>query len=96
MSRRTSSTCLPTSSAHIDARRGASLLGDKAWSLVFDTSKLRRVVPGHRARVPFAEGVRASIAWFEADPARQRIDANETVERVLTAWSRAMAALEGR
>lgn len=81
--------------ARIDARRGGSLLGDKAWSLVFDTSKLRRVVPGYRARVPLAEGVRASIAWLEADPARQRTDANETVERVLAAWQRAMAALEG-
>ena len=80
--------------ARIDARRGASLLGDKAWSLVFDTSKLRRVVPGYRARVPFAEGVRASIAWLEADPARQHIDANEASERVLAAWRRAMAALE--
>ena len=79
--------------ARIDARRGASLLGDKAWSLVFDNSKLRRVVPGFRARVPFEEGVRASIAWFEADPARQRIEANESVERILGAWHRAMAAV---
>lgn len=80
--------------ARIDARRGASLLGDKAWSVVFDTSKLRRVVPGYEARVPFAEGVRASIAWLEADPARQRIEANEGAEKVLAAWGRAMAALE--
>ena len=80
--------------ASIDARRGASLLGDKAWSVVFDTSKLRRVVPGYEARVPFAEGVRASIAWLEADPSRQRIDANEAAEKVLAAWRRAMAALE--
>ena len=81
--------------ARIDARRGASLLGDKAWSLVFDNSKLRSIVPGFRARVPFEEGVRASIRWLEADPARQRIDANETVERILAAWHRAMAAVEG-
>ena len=80
--------------ARIDARRGASLLGDKAWSVVFDTSKLRRVVPGYKARVPFAEGVRASIAWLEADPARQRIDANEGATKVLDAWRRAMATLE--
>ena len=80
--------------ARVDARRGASLLGDKAWSVVFDTSKLRRVVPGYEARVPFAEGVRASIAWLEADPARQRIDANEGAEKVLAAWRRAMATLE--
>jgi hypothetical protein len=64
-------------------------------SLVFDNSKLRRLVPGFRAGVPFAEGVRASIAWFEADTARQRIDANATVERILAAWHRAMAAVSG-
>jgi nucleoside-diphosphate-sugar epimerase len=81
--------------ARIDARRGQSLLGDKAWSLVFDNSKLRNIVPGFHARVPFEEGVRASIEWLEADPARQRIDANETVERILAAWHRAMATVEG-
>lgn len=79
--------------ARIDARRGASLLGDKAWSLVFDNAKLRRLVPDFRARVSFEEGIRASIAWFEADAQRQRIDANETVERILNAWRRAEAAL---
>jgi len=82
--------------ARIDERRGASLLGDKAWSLVFDNSKLHRVVPGFQARVPFADGVRASIAWFEADPVRQRIDANPTVERILSAWHRAMGAVDVR
>jgi nucleoside-diphosphate-sugar epimerase len=79
--------------AGIDPRRGASLLGDKAWSVVFDNTKLRSIVPGYRARVPFEEGVRASIAWLEADPARQRLDANETVERTLAAWHKAMRAL---
>lgn len=78
--------------ARVDERRGASLLGDKAWSTVFDNSKVRRLLPGFAARVPFAEGVRASIEWLEADPARQKLDANETVERILAAWNRAMAA----
>jgi nucleoside-diphosphate-sugar epimerase len=79
--------------ARVDAERGASLLGDKAWSSVFDNSKVRRLVPGYRAEVPFAEGVRASIGWLEADPARQRIEANATVERILAAWNRALATL---
>ncbi len=78
--------------ASIDARRGASLLGDKAWSTIFDNSKARRLLPGWEARIPFAQGVRDSIAWFEADPTRQRIDANETVERILVAWNRAWGA----
>jgi nucleoside-diphosphate-sugar epimerase len=78
--------------ARIDARRGASLLGDKAWSTLFDNAKVRRLVPGFVARVPFAQGVRASIAWLEAEEGRQRIDANDTIEKILDAWRRAMAA----
>jgi nucleoside-diphosphate-sugar epimerase len=78
--------------ARIDPRRGASLLGDKAWSVIFDNAKLRRLVPDSRARIPFEDGVRRSIAWLEADPARQRLDANDGVERILAAWRRAMAA----
>jgi nucleoside-diphosphate-sugar epimerase len=80
--------------ARIDARRGASLLGDKAWSVVYDNSKIRSVVPDFRARVAFADGVRASIDWLDADPARQRIDANATVERILAAWRTAMSAID--
>jgi nucleoside-diphosphate-sugar epimerase len=82
--------------ARLDARRGASLLGDKAWSTIFDNSKARRLVPGWTARVPFAEGIRASIEWFEADPSRQKIEANETVERILHVWTRARIAMEER
>jgi len=80
--------------ARIDPRRGDSLLGDKAWSLIFDNSKLKSVLPGFRAEIPFETGVARSIRWLEAAPSRQRIDANETVERILSAWRRAMAALE--
>jgi nucleoside-diphosphate-sugar epimerase len=79
--------------ARIDPRRGDSLLGDKAWSLVFDNSKLRSVVPDFRAEVCFEAGVARSLRWLEADPGRQRLDANESVERILAAWRRAMAAL---
>jgi nucleoside-diphosphate-sugar epimerase len=80
--------------ARIDARRGASLLGDKAWSTIFDNAKARRLVPGWAARVPFAQGVRASIEWLEADPARQTIDANATVERILARWNLAWGPLD--
>jgi nucleoside-diphosphate-sugar epimerase len=79
--------------ARVDARRGASLLGDKAWSLIFDNGKLRRLVPDFKVQVPFAEGVRRSIEWLEADPSRQVLDANTTMEAVLQAWWRAEAAL---
>jgi nucleoside-diphosphate-sugar epimerase len=51
-----------------------TLWGDKSNSAVFDNSKLRRHVPDFRARVPFAEGIAATVRWFDADPERQGID----------------------
>jgi nucleoside-diphosphate-sugar epimerase len=74
-----------------DAKTGAGLLGDKAHSVVFDNSKIRRFVPGFAPRVPFAEGVRRAIAWFEADPARRTIDeeADRTWDAIIAAQARA-------
>jgi len=60
--------------AAADADFGASLLGDKAHSMVFDNSAIRSVVPGWAARVPFAQGAREIVAWHDADPSRRQID----------------------
>lgn len=60
--------------AGMDADLGAALLGDKANSMIFDNSKIRALVPGWRAEVPFAQGAREIVAWHRADPSRQRID----------------------
>jgi nucleoside-diphosphate-sugar epimerase len=75
--------------------RGASLLGDKAHSTVFDNAKVRRLVPEFRPRVTFAEGIARSIAWFDEDPSRRVVSpvANDNVERVLAAWGRAWEGL---
>ena len=61
--------------AAVDPEWGAGLLGDKSHSLVFDNAKLRSVVPGYRAAIPFEHGAREIVAWYGEDPARQRIDA---------------------
>jgi nucleoside-diphosphate-sugar epimerase len=61
--------------AAADPEWGASLLGDKAHSMVFDNSKLRSVVPGWRAVVPFERGAREIAAWYLENPAWQVTDA---------------------
>ena len=66
-----------------------TLLGDKAVSAVFDTTKIKRFVPDFRATTPFAEGIRRTLAWFDADPSRQLVDA-EMDDR----WGRLLAAYE--
>jgi nucleoside-diphosphate-sugar epimerase len=60
--------------AAADPEWGAGLLGDKAHSMVFDNSKLRSVVPGWHAVVPFERGAREIADWHLADPARQVTD----------------------
>jgi nucleoside-diphosphate-sugar epimerase len=61
--------------AAADPDWGASLLGDKAHSMVFDNAKLRSVVPDFRPVIPFEQGAREIVAWHDEDPARQRVDA---------------------
>lgn len=61
--------------AAVDPEWGAGLLGDKAHSMVFDNDKLRTVVPDYVATVPFEQGAREIVEWFDADPARRAVDA---------------------
>lgn len=58
-----------------DPAWGAGLLGDKAHSMVFDTTKLRRLVPDFATTVRFEQGAREIVAWHDADPARRQVDA---------------------
>ncbi|CAG0947418.1 partial UDP-glucose 4-epimerase, partial [Anaerolineae bacterium] len=60
--------------AAYDEKWGAGLLGDKAHSMIFDNTKIKRSVPGFCATIPFSHGAKEIIAWFDADPARQVVD----------------------
>jgi len=68
---------------------GPGLLGDKAWSVVFDNSKIKEFVPGFRAAIPFREGIGRTLDWFAADPARQRVDpaVNAEMDTILAAYA---------
>ena len=51
-----------------------SLIGDKANSVVFDNSKLKRLVPGFTAGVRFDQGVRMTVKNVLSNPALQVAD----------------------
>src|SRR5262249_33377728 len=57
----------------IPGSRG-SLIGDKAASVVLDNPKIKRFDPDYCAPMPYTLGIRKTIPWFDADPARRRID----------------------
>jgi len=65
-----------------------NLLGDKANSVIFDNSKIKRFVPGYVATIPFREGIKRTVEWFDAHPERIRIDEknNALLDAVLNAY----------
>jgi nucleoside-diphosphate-sugar epimerase len=67
---------------------GDGLLGDKAWSVIFDNSKIKTFVPGFQAVIPFRDGIRRTLAWFEADSKRCWIDqgVNDEMDKILAAY----------
>jgi len=60
--------------AVVDKAWGDALLGDMAHSLIFDNSKIRRLVPDFVCTMSFAEGAREIIAWFDAHPQWKIVD----------------------
>jgi nucleoside-diphosphate-sugar epimerase len=76
--------------AAFDPIWGASLLGDKTHSMIFDNSKIRRLVPEFRPSIPFWQGAREIISWYDANPDRQVVDAYCDTQQ-----DRIIAALEG-
>jgi nucleoside-diphosphate-sugar epimerase len=66
---------------------GDGLLGDKTHTAIFDNSKLRSVVPGYVATIPFEAGAREIVAWHDEDPTRQRVDTaiNDAMDTLISA-----------
>jgi nucleoside-diphosphate-sugar epimerase len=71
--------------AQYDVKWGAGLLGDKSYSVIFDNSKIKRLVPDFCATIPFARGAVEIVEWYLADPARQKVDPalNQLYDRII-------------
>lgn len=80
--------------AELSPDRGGSLLGDKSVSIIFDNSKLRSLVPEFRPAIRFADGIRRTLAWFEADPARMLVnpESDALIDRILERYALAFPA----
>jgi nucleoside-diphosphate-sugar epimerase len=60
--------------AKYDADLGPGLLGDKAHSVIFDNTKIKKFVPEFDARIPFRQGAQEIAAWYAENPDFQKID----------------------
>ena len=68
------------------------LLGDKAVSVVFDNSKIKKFAPGFSAKIPFSEGIGRSIEWFRSHPELCGIDENfnHFCDKLIDAYSKGL------
>lgn len=66
-----------------------NLLGDKSAGSIFDNSKIKRFVPGFTATVPFEQGVKKSMQWFEAHPEGRTVDTewDQIMEKIVAKYS---------
>jgi nucleoside-diphosphate-sugar epimerase len=76
--------------AEVEPGFAGGLLGDKTWSVVFDNRKIKEFVPGFEAVIPFREGIRRTVEWFEAAAERRTVDQglNDAMNRILAAYAR--------
>ena len=68
-----------------------SLIGDKAVSVVFDNSKLKRLAPDMKTTIPFHKGVRIALDYILAHPECQKEDPefDAWCDRVIAAQEKA-------
>lgn len=73
------------------------LIGDKANTVVFDNSKLKRLVPGFAAAVRFDQGIRQTIDYVLAHPEHQVEDPafDAWCDKVIEALGAAVRAIKG-
>jgi nucleoside-diphosphate-sugar epimerase len=50
--------------AKYDKDIGDSLLGDKTYSMIFDNTKIKKLVPEFNPQIPFSEGAKEIVEWY--------------------------------
>jgi nucleoside-diphosphate-sugar epimerase len=75
-----------------DPHWGAGLLGDKTHSMIFDNAKVKSLVPEFSATIPYRDGAREIMAWYDADAARRTVNAefDALTDRIIAAQARAL------
>jgi nucleoside-diphosphate-sugar epimerase len=62
-----------------DPDRGPGLIGDKSHSMIFDNSKIKRIVPAFNCEIPFVRGAEEIVNYYLEDPSRGVVDERKNV-----------------
>jgi nucleoside-diphosphate-sugar epimerase len=74
--------------AKYNPEHGAGLLGDKAHSVIFDNSKIKKLVPEFSCKIPFSQGVKEIIAWYKNNKDWQVVnkEINKSIDEIIGAY----------
>ncbi len=72
----------------IDQSFEGSLIGDKSASVIFDNTKIKTFVPEFKAVIPFRQGIKRTLDWFEADASRKIVseETNKLMDKIINAY----------
>ncbi len=76
--------------AKYNSEHGAGLLGDKSHSVIFDNSKIKKLVPEFQCKIPFSVGVKEIIGWYKNNKDWQVVDEaiNKSVDEIILAYEK--------
>lgn len=72
-----------------DDEWGDGLLGDKAHSVKFDNSKIRKVVPEFNPQIKYADGAAEIADWYVHKKMNQYVDSNldQLMDKIISAYT---------
>jgi nucleoside-diphosphate-sugar epimerase len=77
---------------------GAGLLGDKAYSVIFDNTKIKTFIPDFKATIRFDQGIKKTLEWFDKNEARKVVDegVNRTMDTIIERYLNSPATAQPR
>jgi nucleoside-diphosphate-sugar epimerase len=76
--------------ARYESFQVGNLLGDKSYSVIFDNTKIKTFVPGFTATIPFKEGIKRTLGWYEENPGKKVInpETDRLMDRIIQAYEK--------
>jgi hypothetical protein len=63
----------------------------------FDNTKIESFVPGFTATIPFKQGIKRTIDWFEGETVRRNVrrETNDLIDRIISQYENLRRTSDG-
>ena len=69
-----------------DKEWGDGLLGDKSHSMIFDNSKIKSIYPEFKCKIPFKDGAKEIVDWYNDNPDKKIVipEINVKMDKIIS------------